>query len=177
MKIKPILIIILIIIICALIFVFVKNNISIEKNGENLTEYTPEEEISDEQLNQTLVTLYFVNQKTNKLKSEGQLINASDLLKNPYKVIVEKLITAPNNTELKSAFPENTKVLDTTLKHNCVTINFSKEILNFSDDTQKFNIVNCILNSLTQLNEVSSIKILVDGKTNEKLDKEYSINH
>lgn len=174
MKVKRILIIISIIIICALIIVFIKNNISVETSEEKMNEYTPEEEISDEQSRETLVTLYFLNSSTNKIKSEGQLINALELLENPYKVIVEKLINKPNNSELKSAFPKDTKLLDATLNDNCVTLNFSKEILNFKDDTEKFNIINCILNSLTQLNEVSSIKILVDGKESDKFNETYS---
>lgn len=174
MKVKRIIIIISIIIICTLVVIFIKNNISVETSEEKISEYTPEEEISDEQSRETLVTLYFLNSKTNKLKSEGQLINAIELLENPYKVIVENLIKEPNNKELKSAFPKNTKLLDATLKADCVTLNFSKEILDFKDETEKFNIINCILNSLTQLNEVSSIQILVDGKENDKLNETYS---
>lgn len=174
MKAKRIIIIIAIIIICALVVIFIKNNISVETSEEKISEYTPEEEISEEQSKETLVTLYFLNAKTNQIKSEGQLISATKLLENPYKVIVECIINKPNNNELKSTFPENTKLLDATLNGNCVTLNFSKEILNFKDDKEKFNTINCILNSLTQLNEVSSIKILVDGKENDKFNETYS---
>ena len=46
--------------------------------------------------------------------------------------------------------------------------------LNFKDDVQKYNVINSILNSLTELNEVNSIKILVNNQTNENFEEEYS---
>ena len=170
----------LIIIICSLIIigiiVFIIINSSSKKNnilGE-MSEYTPQQEISDEQMRETKVTLYFLNSDTKELKSEGKLINATELLKNPYKRIVELLVEGPNNSELKCVFPENTRVLDAKLEKNCVTLNFSEEIVKFEDDVQKYNIINSILNSLTELNEVDSIKILVNNKTDENFDEEYT---
>ena len=53
-------------------------------------------------------------------------------------------------------------------------MNFSEEILNYQDDTQKFNIINSLLNTLTQFNEVTAIKILVNNETNDKISQEYT---
>lgn len=168
------------IIICTLIIIgivvfIIVNSKDNQKNtiGE-ISEYTPQQEISDEQMRETKLTLYFLNSDTNELKSEGKLINATELLDNPYKRIVELLVEGPNNSELKCVFPENTRVLDAKLEKNCVTLNFSEEIINVDDDVQKYNIINSILNSLTELNEVDSIKILVNNQTNEAFDEEYT---
>ena len=60
------------------------------------------------------------------------------------------------------------------LSNNCVTLNFSEEFLNFKDDVQKYNIINSMLDSLTQLNEVDSIKILVNNETIDGLSQEYT---
>ena len=79
--------------------------------------------------------------------------------------------------ELQNVFPENTKILGTSIENGCVTLNFSEEILNYKDDVQKYNIINSILNSLNQLNEVNSIKILVNNKTSEKFDEQYTAIH
>ena len=70
--------------------------------------YTPQEEISDSQSRETTITLYFLDKETNKLKSESKLIDANELLKNPYKIIVQKLIEGPHDENLQSVFPENT---------------------------------------------------------------------
>ena len=55
-----------------------------------------------------------------------------------------------------------------------MTLNFSDELLNYQDDTQKYNIVNSVLNSLTQLTEVNSIKFQINGETPTELSEQYS---
>ena len=137
-------------------------------------DYTPAEEISDSQSGQTTVLLYFLNPETNQLKSEAKLLNTNDLLKNPYKTMVEKLIEGPTDETLQKVFPENTKILDANLSNDCVILNFSEEILDYLDDTQKFNIINSLLNTLTQLSEVNTLKILVNNESNDKISQEYT---
>ena len=153
-------------------FIINKNNSSNEL--EKITEYTPEEEINLEQLRETILTLYFLDTETQNLKSEGRLIDSNMLLNNPYKFIIQCLLDGPTSDSLENVFPENTRIIDTSFNNNCVTLNFSEEILNFKDDNQKFNIINSILNSLTQLTEVNSIKFLINGNIDNKLNEEYS---
>ena len=167
---KPLIIVIILIGVLAY---FLINNISITKNNEYM-DYTPQEEISENQTKQTSINLYFLNPETNNLKSEGRSVSANELLKNPYKLIVEKLIEGPENNKLQKVFPENTRLIDANLNNNCVTLNFSEEFMNFKDDIQKYNIINSILNSLTQLNEVESIKILINNETKDGLSQEYT---
>lgn len=172
---KIILTIIFILIIIGVIILIINNSKNTtENNMEEISEYTPQEEISDEQMRQTKITLYFLNTETKELKSESQSINATDLLENPYKKIVELLIKGPESTNLTNVFPENTRILEAKLENHCITLNFSEEIAKFKDDVQKYNMINSILNSLTELNEVDSIKILVNNETNEAFDEEYS---
>ena len=172
MKKKIIILIILLVIIGGIIFVIFNNN---KINGENskIEEYTPQEEISDKQLRETIITLYYLDKETQTIKSEGKLIDSSELLKNPYQLIVQYLIDGPQNENLQSVFPEKTRIIDAKLEKNCVILNFSEEILNYQDDTQKYNMINCILNSLTQLNEVNSIKFTINGETKNQLNEEY----
>lgn len=175
MKNKKIIFVILAIIVAIIIIIsLVVNNKNSGNSNNQFSEYTPEEEISDEQMRETTVTLYFLQQGTEALKSEGRLISATKLLENPYQEIVNLLIEGPQNTDLTNVFPENTRLLDSKIENHCVTLNFSEEIANFKDDVQKYNIINSILNSLTELNEVNSIKILVNNQTNENFEEEYS---
>lgn len=176
MKKKKLILILLILIIIGAIIYFISSNITISKNtDENYSNYTPQEEISDQQLRETTITLYYLSKETNTLKSEGKLIDSNELIKNPYKIIVQKLIEGPDSEKLQSIFPENTRLIDASITNNCVILNFSEELLNYNDDTQKYNIINSILNSLTQLNEVNSIKILINNEPSEELDQEYSV--
>ena len=176
MKNKKIIFVVLAIIVAIIIIIslIVTNQNNSENPDSQFSEYTPEEEISDEQMRETTVTLYFLQQGTEALKSEGRLIDSAKLLENPYQEIVNLLIEGPQNTDLTNVFPENTRLLDSKIENHCVTLNFSEEIVNFKDDVQKYNIINSILNSLTELNEVNSIKILVNNQTNDNFDEEYS---
>lgn len=171
---KKLILVFLVVIIIGVIAYFIINNITISKN-ESYLNYIPQEEISDEQLQETSISLYFLNPETNQLKSEGKLVNANDLLQNPYKFIVQKLIEGPSDKSLINVFPDNTRLIDASLQNTCVTLNFSDDLLKFKDDAQKFNIINSILNSLAQLNEVNSIKILINNEPHQGIDQEYSI--
>lgn len=174
-KIFFLLILVLIIILISLYFI-IKNFKAQNSTNENqsISEYTPEEEISSKQMRETTVTLYFVD-SNNNIKSEGKLIDSANLLQNPYKQLIELLLSGPQSDGLINVFPENTKILDAKLNSNCVTLDFSEEFLNFKDDNQKFNMINCILNTLKQLNEVNSVKILVCGNLKDGFNETYSI--
>lgn len=173
-----ILLILVLVIILFALYIIIKNFNNETHNSEenNLySDYTPEEEISSTQMRETIVTLFFVDTTTNNLKSEGKLIDSISLLQNPYKQLIELLLKGPENTTLNSVFPENTQILDATFENNCVTLNFSSELLNYTDDTQKYNIINSILNTLTQLNEVNSFKIVINNEKCDNFNEEYSL--
>ena len=149
-----------------------------EKNiNKELQEYIPEEEITDEQLRQTIVTLYFLNKETGELSTEARLIDASKLIKNPYKEIVQLLINGPKNEKLEKLLPNGVKINNATIKDNCVILDLSNELLNYNNDEQlKNKIINSIVKSLTELNEVNSIKILIDGEEKPEFKDNYVRN-
>ena len=70
-------------IIVVLLFYIVKNFNSTDKSITQ--EIIPEEEISENQLRETIVTLFFLDKESNTLKSEGKLIDSASLIQNPYK--------------------------------------------------------------------------------------------
>lgn len=176
-KILFLLIFVLIIILISL-FIIVKNFNKKDTNTDatSYSEYTPEEEISSEQLRETIVSLYFVDSENN-LKAEGRLIDSADLLQNTYDYLVNLLIAGPETTTLNKVFPENTTLFGSKLEGTCVVLNFSEEIQNYTDDTQKYNIINSLLNALTQLNEVNSIKIIINNESSDKFDTEYFLHN
>ena len=133
-------------------------------------EITPLEEITDEQERQTMISLYFVNPETNTLIPEARRVDAKLLLENPYKTLVELLIEKPKNKKLESAIPEGTKVNNARLKENTVELDLSKEFIeNQNGDVEKASLsIYAIVNTLTELNEVNSVKILIDGEKNAK---------
>ena len=93
---KKLIFIVAILVIVGVIVYFVVNNVSITK-PDDFDNYTPEQEISDEQLRQASITLYFLDKETNELKSQNKMIDSNELLKNPYKTIVQKLLEGPSS--------------------------------------------------------------------------------
>ena len=89
---KKIISIIILILIILLAF-FIYRNVSIEKKqNDEYQNYTPQEEISDEQNRQTKLILYFENIETGELEAETRLVDANKLINNPEREIMNLLI-------------------------------------------------------------------------------------
>ena len=172
---KIIAIITLIIIIIAGIFIY--NNISIENTTDEYQDYTPQEEISDEQMRQTKVILFFANSETGELESETKIVDANILIKEPYKEIMNWLIKGPQSSNLKKLIPEGTAMHDIKIEKSCVIINLSNEFLNYESEENKLKIINSIVNTLTNLKEINSVKFLINGEVNENLAEIYLRNN
>ena len=71
-----------------------------------------------------------------------------------------------SDSSLSSIIPENTKVLNTNLSGNCLTIDLSQEFIDNApqDSIQKSNMIYTIVNTLTELKEVDSVKFLINGE-------------
>lgn len=172
---KIILLFLILLIIIFIIGFFAINYVKTKKQNQIVNEYIPQEEISEEQLRETIVSLYFPDKETNMLKPEARLVNVKDLLKSPYNVLIELLINGPKNDKLKSIIPENTKVINSLLEGECLTIDFSEHLLNYSKEDLKIkeNLINSIVNTVTELNEVNKVKFLINGQVNDEFKDEY----
>ena len=163
-----------------LIIIFVIGWFSIKfvkekKANETIEEYTPEEEISDEQMRETIVSLYFPDKETNNLKPEARLVSVKELLENPYNLLIELLIQGPKNEKLSKIIPENTKLLNASLDGEILTLDFSEDFLNVDTKNEKTknNLINSIVNTVTELNEVNKVKFLINNQTNDEFKDEY----
>lgn len=169
---------ILILFITSLVIIFLIGFFVIKylksKNVEQ-NEYTPQQEISEEQLRETIVTLYFLDSESNTLKPEARLVNVKEVLQSPYLTIVKLLISGPKNDKFKGLIPEGTQILNAALDGECVALDFSSELLQYNKEQSKNkeNLINSIVNSLTELTEVNKVKILINGETNNEFPDEY----
>ena len=174
MKNKKIILLFLILLIAILVIgFFAIKYVKEKKSNEAESEIVPEQEISEEQLRETIVSLYFPDKETNSLKPEARLVSVKELMESPYNVLIELLIEGPKNDKLKSIIPENTKLLNSFLEGECLTLDFSSELLNFDKEKDKENLINSIVNTVTELNEVNKVKILINGQTSDEFGNEY----
>ena len=159
-KIVVVIILILLLVIGGWIFFYNRSE------EEVISEYKPEEEISDEQLRQTIVSLYFQNKSTNELVPEGRLIDVKLLLNEPYTTLMQLLIGGPKNEQLEKLIPDGTVINKIELKNDILYIDLSKEFIENHQGGEELesNTIYSIVNTMTQLTEVNGVKILIDGE-------------
>lgn len=158
-------IVVLILIVLGIGFLIYKKN-----NKNEIQEYTPQEEITDEQLRQTIITLYFLNIETGEIMPEARKIDSKELIKEPYKILIELLIQGPKNEKMVKLIPNGTKLNKIEIKNDCIYIDFSNEFINEQKlgKQQEELIIKSIVNTITELKEINSVMILIDGKENQE---------
>lgn len=161
---KTLIIIIVLVIAIAITGILLWSNRS-KNMEENVIQ--PQEEITDEQMRTALVTLYYMNKETKELTPEGKMIDVKKLLADPYETLINLLIEQPKNEKLQSAIPNGTKVLGAELKGNVVYLDLSNEFIE-NNSVEEKTIINAIVNTLTELNEVNGVKILINGQENKE---------
>ena len=160
---KTLIIIIVLVIAIAITGILLWSNRS-KNMEENVIQ--PQEEITDEQMRTALVTLYYMNKETKELTPEGKMIDVKKLLADPYETLINLLIEQPKNEKLQSAIPNGTKVLGAELKGDIVYLDLSNEFIE-NNSVEEKTIINAIVNTLTELNEVNGVKILINGQENK----------
>ena len=145
-------------------FVFYNKNTEVATN-----EIVPQEEISEEQMRQTIVSLYFYNENTQSLTSEGRLIDVKELIDNPYEKLMELLIQGPQNDNLVTTIPEGTKVNKAEVKGDILYLDLSKEFIenHSGGEEEESRTIYSIVNTMTNLTEVDAVKILINGEENK----------
>ncbi len=137
----------------------------------NSQEITPEQEISDEQLRNTIISLYYIDKETGDIKIESKLIDAKILLNDPYEKLINLWLQGPTNEKLKNNCSANVKINNINLEGDCLTVDFSNEFINEyqGKENEQIKLIYCIVNTMTELTEINSVKILIDGQENQYL--------
>ena len=130
-------------------------------------EYVPEEEISEEQIRKTIISLFF--KSGDNLVPEARSIDAKELLSNPYETILNLLIAGPKNTNLKATIPVETKIIGIKKEKDILILDLSKDFIekHVGGEKEEKITIESILNTLTQFTEINGIKILINGEENK----------
>lgn len=176
MKNKKIVLIFTILLIIILLggFLVIKH-VKNKQTQTTVEEYIPEEEITEDQLRQTIVSLYFQSKETKEILPEARLVDIKEIINDPCDKLVNLLIEGPKSEKSERIIPENTKLLKTYMEGDCVVIDLSADFLNYNKEDIKIkeNMIKSLVNTLTELTEVNSVKILIDGNTNEEFKDVY----
>lgn len=132
------------------------------------TNRTYEETIT---LNNNFNNIYLLN-KNNLLIRVNSISNSNNNLDKVKEIIDSLTINSKTsnyiNNNLKPIIPEGTKIIDLSLENNLLKINFSKEFLNINKDTEE-KLLESIIYSLTELDDIDNIIIFVEGNVLTKL--------
>lgn len=155
------------VIICVAVLIYF--NIDVEKidNTAIENEIIPQEEISDQQLRETTICLYFIDEN-NEIKEEIRKIDSKELIINPYNIAMELLIGGTKTEGLKTCIPNNVKINKIEKSGECLVIDLSKEFIENMEDNVEIQglSISQIANTMTQFTEINAIKILIDGEAN-----------
>ena len=134
-----------IILLLIIVGVFVYFNVGIE------TEYIPESEIDESEYRNTIISLYFQNKESKELQIETRTLET-----------------------LESAIPKETKLIGTVLENDCLVVNLSKEFIEKQegDAVAKVNSIYSIVNTVTELKEITSVRILIEGEANKGFESD-----
>ncbi len=146
-------------------FLFFRN-VKNKQEGKITEEYTPQEEISQEQLRQTMITLYYQNRETKEIMPEVRKVDVSVLSKTPYEYLLSQLLEGPKNEKLEKVLPEGAKLNKIELQGDVLVIDFSKEFITNAKQgkEEEEKIITSIVHTVTELNEVNGIKIVIEGE-------------
>jgi germination protein M len=114
----------------------------------------------------TTLKLYFANSDATALKAEERQVETQNSL-SMEKTIITELLKGPVSKELVAVIPSETKLLNLETNNGVCFVNFSSEfVTKFTGGTNTgMLIVYSIVNSLTELDDVDSVQILIEGKT------------
>ncbi len=129
----------------------------------NLEKTSDSSQLQQSTADRDVVNLYFANKDKTKIIIEKREIQSTNKKSMPLATLNE-LLKGPVNSEMKRAIPEGTKVLGVKQEGTLVIVNLSKEYYGTEDNAGDLLARYSVVNTLCDMNDVQSIKILIEGE-------------
>ena len=113
-----------------------------------------------------MVRLYFANKDYTNLVTERRRVPLSDRLE---LTLVQELLKGPTDRLLYPTIPKETNLISLDIVEGIAFVNFSREIQlkHWGGSSGEISTLGSIVRTLTQLDKIDKVQILVEGK---KLD-------
>lgn len=167
--------IIVLILVLAIVYAIFKNTKNVEVETD-VSEYTPQEEISNAQNRTTLLTLYFVDSSNGRLVPEIRQIDVKEIIDNPYEKIMNLLIMGSQSESIGKSIPEGTKINSIKLEKENLIVNLSKEFVGKYEagSEEEKRMIYSVVNSFLELKEVSTVTFLIDGEKRDGMNEPFA---
>jgi len=129
------------------------------------------------------ISLYFANEEGTKLKLEIRYVPMDELKKTVNEIaalIVKELINGPSKgSNLKPTIPAETKLRSVKVSGDVATVDLSKEFKEKHPGGKAAEqlTIYSIVNSLTELKEISQVKFKIDGKTSKEFKGNFKFDN
>lgn len=124
---------------------------------------------------QTTLTLFFPNEKGDRLVSEKVNVRYSGDT-SIEKLVIEQLMEGPKMSGAKQLLSPQVKVLNVSIKDGICYVNFDKQFLEQKYDVEPRVTIYGIVNSLISNGKASRVQIAVEGKTSVKFQEIVYLN-
>ncbi|MFP4662221.1 MAG: GerMN domain-containing protein [Halanaerobiales bacterium] len=123
----------------------------------------PGENAPDEQKNR--VKLYFSTKDAMYLEAEERTIESVDI-PDVYRTTIEQLIRGPQSSNLSATIPEGVQLINIELRGDIAYLNFNRALVenHWGGSTGEILTVYSIVNTMTQFQEINSVKILIENE-------------
>ncbi|HHV15655.1 MAG TPA: GerMN domain-containing protein [Gelria sp.] len=125
------------------------------------------------QLTTMEVVLYFSDDQANFLVPEKRNISIEEGANDEVLAasIMKELIAGPENKELIATIPAEAKILSVKIDEGIASADFSKELQSkhWGGSTGEGMTLNSIANTLTELDSIDKVQLLIEGKKVESL--------
>lgn len=116
------------------------------------------------------ICLFFPHKEADKLVEEIRKVNLEN--KKLEAVVIEELLRGSRNSNLRSVIPNGTRMLSIHLQGSVAYVNFNKALINERmDENEEVLLIYSIVNSLTAIENIEKVQILIEGEKREKYNK------
>lgn len=122
-----------------------------------------------------VLTLYFADKEGDALIAESRNVHYSSNM-SIEKVIMEQLLDGPDTEGLKSAIPSGTKLISVSTVDGTCYVNLDTNFKNQDYAVKEAVVIYSIVNSLSELSNISKVQIAVNGDTSGAYRDTYKLS-
>lgn len=123
---------------------------------------------------QVLISLYFPHREIDVLGIENRIVNLEN--KRIETVVIDELIKGTQKKELRNIFPNGVERLSINVEDSIAYVNYNRALIKEKmEEPEEVLIIYSIVNSLTSLEGIDKVQILIEGEKIENF-KKFKIN-
>lgn len=121
------------------------------------------------------IILYYPDNQLTQLFEEKREIKHKNGKKE--EILIKELLKGTNSTKLRNIISNQTKLISINVQRQIAYVNFSEDITNKGmNEKEEAFVLYSIVNTLTQLKEISRVQILIEGEKKNVLINHFDIS-